>query len=64
MRRVTGSRRRELGALLLEAELQRQLRPTANRVAESGECFALRLIANRACPIYERVPIAGTDPLG
>ncbi len=56
----------ELGALLLEAELLRQLRPTANRVAESGEAaFALRLIANRKrAPIYERVPIAGTDPLG
>ena len=55
----------ELGALLLEAELVRRWRPPYNRLPEGGEStFALRLIANRKrAPIYERVPIAGTDPL-
>ncbi len=54
----------ELGALLLEAELIRRLRPSANRLAEGGEdAFALRLIPHRKrAPIYERVGIAGTDP--
>lgn len=54
----------ELGALLLEAELVRTLRPPYNRSTEDTEgAFALRLIpGRRRAPIYERVPIAGTDP--
>ncbi|ATE61791.1 exonuclease domain-containing protein [Thauera sinica] len=54
----------ELGALLLEAELLKQLRPPGNRLPEAGDgAFALRLVANRKrAPIYEQVPIAGTDP--
>ncbi len=54
----------ELGALLLETDLLRRLRPTHNRVPRSTqEVFALRLVANRKrAPIYERVSIAGTDP--
>ena len=54
----------ELGSLLLEAELVKRLRPPSNRLPEDGgEAFALRLIDNlRRPPIYERVPVAGTDP--
>jgi len=54
----------ELGALLLEAELVRSLKPPYNRPPEAAEdAFALRLVAGRKrAPIYERVPIAGTDP--
>lgn len=55
----------ELGALLLEADLVKRLRPRYNRQPDRGEdAFALRLIANRKrAPIYEPVTIAGTDPL-
>ncbi|WP_287365480.1 exonuclease domain-containing protein [Thauera sp.] len=56
----------ELDAILREAELVKRLRPPFNRVPESvDEAFALRLLDNRRRPpIYERVPIAGTDPAG
>ncbi|ENO88400.1 exonuclease domain-containing protein [Thauera linaloolentis] len=54
----------ELGSLLLEAERVKRLRPPCNRAPEEGEdAFALRFIDNRRRPpIYERVPVAGTDP--
>lgn len=54
----------ELGALLLESDLLRRLRPTHNRAPRSKqEVFALRLVANRKrAPIYERVVIAATNP--
>lgn len=54
----------ELGALLLETDLLRRLRPTHNRSPRSRQdAFALRLVANRKrAPIFERVMIAGTNP--
>jgi DNA polymerase-3 subunit epsilon len=56
----------ELGTLLLEAELLKALRPAYNRPLHGGEeVFALRLVAHRRRPpIYERVPIGGSDPAG
>jgi len=54
----------ELEAMLLEARRIKALQPPLNRIAESGdEAFALRLLENRRRPpIFEWVPIAGTDP--
>lgn len=54
----------ELGALLREAVLVKDLQPIHNRMLRSTEeVFALRLRPNRKRPpILERVPISGTDP--
>ncbi len=54
----------ELGALLLEMELVNTVQPSGKRVPHGGNAFALRLLPNRRRPpIFERVPLAGTDPL-
>ncbi len=54
----------ELGALLLEAELLSTLQPSGKHVPQGANAFALRLLPNRRRPpIFERVPLAGTDPL-
>jgi DNA polymerase-3 subunit epsilon len=54
----------ELGALLLEAERVKALRPQLRRPTESGDnAFALRFVDNRRRPpIFEFVPISGSDP--
>ena len=54
----------ELDTSLQELELLRAFRPPYNRAQEPAEeVFALRLLANRRRPpIYDKVPIAGTDP--
>ena len=54
----------ELEALLLESGHVKAQRPPFNRLPESGdEAFALRVLDNRRRPpIFERVPIAGSDP--
>ncbi len=54
----------ELGSQLLELDLRRRLRPTMGRAAEAPDgAFAIRLNPNRRrAPIYQRVPIAGSDP--
>jgi DNA polymerase-3 subunit epsilon len=56
----------ELDTSLQELTLLRTLRPAHNRPQESPDgAFALRLLSNRRrAPIYECVPIAGTDPAG
>ncbi|MHB1373872.1 MAG: exonuclease domain-containing protein [Thauera sp.] len=56
----------ELDTSLQELALLRTLRPPYNRAQEPAEgAFALRLLANRRrAPIYDSVPIAGTDPAG
>lgn len=56
----------ELGALLQEGALVKALQPIHNRMLRSTEeVFALRLRPNRKrSPIFERVPISGTDPAG
>lgn len=56
----------ELGAMLLEQEAVRRLRPRYNAIPRSAdEAFALRLLpARRRAPIWQRQPLAGSDPLG
>ena len=54
----------ELDTSLQELALLRDFRPPHNRPLERADAsFALRLLRNRRrAPIYESVPIAGTDP--
>lgn len=54
----------ELASQLLELDLCRRLRPSLNRAPQAADgSFALRLLCGRKrAPIYQRVPVAGTDP--
>jgi len=56
----------ELAAWLRESELARTLRPSQVRPSAGGDAvFGLRLVPyRRRPPIYERVPLHGTDPAG
>ncbi|MGD9870525.1 MAG: exonuclease domain-containing protein [Thauera sp.] len=55
----------ELDTSLREAALLRTFRPRFNRPHEpANDAFALRLVGNRRRPpIFETVPVAGTDPV-
>mgnify|MGYP001194196281 CR=1 FL=1 len=56
----------ELSAMLLEAELLASLRPTHNRLAQGDDdVFGLKVVVRRRRPpSLQRIPLAGSDPLG